>query len=212
MGKNFISNATEELYRIFGILNKKYFEAKLPEPIIIIQRGKKDVLGSFSTKKIWYPPFKEEEPDKEKGAYELTIVAENLNRPIEDVVGTLLHEMVHYNNILQKVKGSKSRKHNDLFKKEAERVGFICTEEDGVGWGITEIGEELLRFIESEIKPNKEVFSYFRFIPVKTSNKPKKKNKISYRCETCGEEVKGKRGLNIYCEDCGVKFTPESEE
>ena len=212
MGKNFISNATEELYRIFGALNKRSFNGELPEPIIIIQKGKKNVLGAFSTKKVWYPFSKEEDVNKDEGFYELTIVAENLNRPVVDIVGTVLHEMVHYNNILKKIKGCKGKKHNEAFKKEAERVGLICTEEDNIGWAITEVGEDLEKFIVDELKPNKEVFSYFRFIPVKSSAKPKKKNKISYKCETCGEEVKGKRGLNIYCEDCGVKFTPETEE
>ena len=205
MKKHLMGAALEELYRCFDVMNNLFYDNKLPEPIILIQKGKKNVLSTCSTKKIWCPSDKEEVADEEK-MYEITLVADNLNRPVEDIVGTLAHEMVHYFNLYRGVKGAKSRKHNDAFKNEAERIGLICNEEEGIGWGITEVGESLAGEIRNTIKPNAEVFKYFRYTPTKERKKTDKPSMKKYKCPKCDVEIKGKEGLDIICNDCKSAF------
>ena len=45
---NIIGEALDELYRVFNILNHDYYENKLPEPVITIQKARPNNLGHFT--------------------------------------------------------------------------------------------------------------------------------------------------------------------
>ena len=205
MKKHIIGTAIEELYRWFDEMNKIFYDNELPEPIIVIQKGRKTALGTCSVKKIW-APVDEEEVNEEEKLYEITLVANNLNRPINEIVVTLAHEMVHYFNLFKGVKGAKNKKHTEAFKREAERIGLVCTEEEKMGWGITEASDEFEEMINTQIKPNAEAFKYFLYIPTKEKKKTEKPPIKKYRCPKCGSEIKGKEGLDITCNDCNTPF------
>ena len=78
------------LNKIFDLLNAEYFENELSRPTITIQSTPK-AYGHFSLKDdTWVSTI--------GNSHEINIGAETLARPIEEVIATLLHEMVHYLN------------------------------------------------------------------------------------------------------------------
>ena len=74
------------LNKIFNRLNETYFENALTKPVITIMSTPR-AYGHVSVYEVWL--------SEEKGRRELNIGAGTLNRPIENVVATMLHEMVH---------------------------------------------------------------------------------------------------------------------
>lgn len=213
---NIIGNTLDELYRAFDILNKEFYDNELPYPIITIQKGRANNLGWFTLGKVW-----KNSSNEEQQAYEINITANNLNREPIDIIGTLLHEMVHYYHALNDIKDATNNVHNKKFKNEAERVGFIVTKGSPNGWGYTECGEDLKDFILTEINPNAECFLYFRNNCVLkdkekgegdgTEKKPRKKNTFKYTCPCCGLEIKAKSDVNVLCGDCNVSMEIEEE-
>jgi predicted RNA-binding Zn-ribbon protein involved in translation (DUF1610 family) len=205
---NKIGIATEELYRIFEILNNKYFEGKLEAPIITIQKGKKsNNLGWFSTEKIWTNKAQ----DNKK--HEINVSAEHLKDDVTDIVETVLHECCHYQNKVLDIKDCNGQIHNKKFKSMAEKVGLLVERDKKVGWGYTSCSAELKQFITDTIKPNGEAFSYFRTMVLDTgkASTPREKTIFKYTCPQCGEEVKAKKDKNIICGDCKVAFKIEEE-
>lgn len=201
---NFLSVATDELYRIFHLLNVKYFDSYLPEPMITIQSGaRKNAQGWFTTYKAW------SHKETEEALYEINMSAEYLNRNIIEIVGTLQHELVHYSNKLAEIKDASDNVHNKKFKSAAEKVDLIVEKSNSYGWGITACNPTLIKFITDEIQPNAEVFNFFRIIP----EKPKApKSQFKYECTTCGIKVYGKRDLGIVCSECNQGLVMEDDE
>ena len=70
--------------KIFRALNSRYFDSQLEEPVIIIQSTPR-AYGHVTVAKAWA------RADGER-RHELNIGAGTLDRPIENVVSTVLHE------------------------------------------------------------------------------------------------------------------------
>ena len=104
-----IAQDSAMLEKAFDILNRVYFGSALPKVMITIQSRPK-VYGYITTQEVW--------KDEAASYYEINISAEHLDRPIENVLATLQHEMVHLycmvNGIADTSKGG--RYHNKLFK------------------------------------------------------------------------------------------------
>ena len=205
---NVIGKALDEAYRAFDIFNKQYYDGKLPQPVITIQNGRQNNLGWFTLGKVWRNTEQED-----INFYEINITANNLNRPSVNIMGTLLHEMVHYYNKLNNIRDASNNVHNKKFKQEAERVGLIVTKGKPNGWGYTECGDELKEFILNEIKPNDDAFSYFRCVAKGSTTpvKPRKKNVFKYVCPSCGLEIKAKLDAHVKCADCDEDMEMEEE-
>ena len=69
-------------------MNNEYFEGALSKPVITIQSTPK-AYGHFTLYDAWHTT-------NENQLKEINIGAGTLDRPIENLVATLLHEMVHY--------------------------------------------------------------------------------------------------------------------
>jgi len=110
--------AVEILNRAFDHFNEKYCENILNRPLItILSRGKKACLGWHWKNKWQY---------QNTLHTEIMIAAETLRRPINDILETLLHEMVHLWNSQHNVLDcSKTQYHNKNFKKVAEDKFFL---------------------------------------------------------------------------------------
>ena len=78
------------LEKIFRALNADWFGGELEEPIITIQSTPR-AYGHVTVGKVWYR--------KDEQRHELNMGAETVNRPIEEVYATMMHEMVHLYNI-----------------------------------------------------------------------------------------------------------------
>lgn len=199
---NVIGIALDEFYRIFEILNRKYYDGKLPEPVLTIQKGRSNNLGWFILNKVW-----KNKSDEQSAKYEINITAGNLNRNIVDIVGTLHHEMVHYMNKISEIKDCSGQRHNKKFKDMAERVGLICEKSNTYGWGFTECSDDLKTFILDVVNPNTEVFDYFRQENgLKSPKKPVRKNLFKYVCPKCNMKVKAEEDKNIVCGDCSIEL------
>ncbi len=132
----------EYLKKLYWILNDKYFDSSLDDIIITIQ-DKAGTFGHFSLAKVWRITDMEER-------HEINISAAHLNRPIKNVISTLLHEMVHYYNFQNNIKDVSANGvyHNKEFKKAAEARGLIISQHPRYGWTLTEPSKDLINWIE----------------------------------------------------------------
>lgn len=213
---NIIGLALDELYRVFDIMNRDIFDDTLPQPVITLQPTKGKTLGHFTLDKVWRDKnnIKDDvvitDENDEQSLYEINIDPRWFyERSAVDIAGTLLHEMVHYNNKMLCIKDCSGNSHNKKFKEAAESVGLIVMKGKGVGFGITSLSPERAEYIEQKVEPNESVFEYFRADVKKEEKKPKKKNIFKYTCPKCGMEAKGKRDLNIKCGTCNVNLEME---
>ena len=212
MRKNTIDTkrALAALYNMYNVINETAFESALPKCQIMITPTAR-AWGHYSINKIW--------KDKEGNTYhELNISADGLYRPIEEVLGTLVHEMVHHLNMENGVKDVSSSRgyHNKKFKEAAERTGLITIEHhDTIGYSITHPTEKLL---DLAIERGWQDFAIaYGMIPTTstggtgikgkpipitggTAKKPSSTRK--YVCPCCGMSVRATRNVNIRCDDC----------
>lgn len=86
------------LEKMFRKLNEHYFASAIEEPIITIQSTPR-AYGHVTISKAW----RKSNGDRR---HELNLDAGTLDRPIEEVVATLLHEMVHLANLQAGVRPS----------------------------------------------------------------------------------------------------------
>lgn len=196
----------EELHKAFEYLNRDCFEGKLPLPAITVQsRGKNQkTLGWCSVNKIW----KDNGNNDEK--YEITIVAEALNRGLVPVMATLMHEMVHLHNLENDIKDTSRglTYHNKKFKEECEKRGLEVEQGKKVGWGITKCSPQLVKQIYS-YNLCEEAFGFGRLDVYGGEKEKKKKGKSStrrYKCPECGNIIRATKEVNVICGDCNVAF------
>jgi hypothetical protein len=204
-----IQIAITELHKAFHIFNKAYYSDALPEPAILIQnRGnKKNTLGWCSTQKIW---VNDAAGDKR---YEINIVAESLNRTLNEICSTLIHEMVHLHNLVNNIKDVSRGNvyHNKKFKEVAEAHGLIITHNEKLGWSlskITEVTENIIK--ESGI--NDAAFNLCRMDTSVVGSNKKKSNSIKYVCPKCGTSFRATKQINVICGICKEPFVIEVDE
>ncbi|MBS6954260.1 MAG: SprT-like domain-containing protein [Enterocloster asparagiformis] len=207
---NVVGTALNELYRIFDILNEKYYEGKLSPPVITLQKARSNNLGHFTLGKVWRQ--KEHDEDENLARYEINLNPLYLNAPVEQIVGTLQHEMVHYANAFYGVKDCNGNVHNKKFKALAEEVGLIVEKGKSVGWGFTEPDDTLLKFIRDTIMPDEKAFDYFRGGDREEEKPPKNKTSFKYTCPGCDLVVRAKRDKRIVCGTCGCELEMEEDE
>ena len=196
------------LNKIFDLLNEEFFENELSRPTITIQSTPK-AYGHFSLREdTWV--------SKLGGTHEINIGAGTLARPIEEVVSTLLHEMVHYYNYERGIQDCSrgNTYHNRKFREEAERRGLLVEHSDKYGWSHTSPSDLLLDFVLendlSDILINRNEFSGFQMGGTGThSGTPitptaKKSSSRKYICPCCGTSIRATKKVNIGCLDCGV--------
>ena len=180
------------LNKVFDLLNEEFFESELSRPTITIQSTPK-AYGHFSLREdTWV--------SKIGGTHEINIGAGTLSRPIEEVVATLLHEMVHYYNYVKGVQDCSrgNTYHNRKFRDAAFTHGLIVDHHDKYGWTITSPSDELLEFILkndlTDILINRNEFSGFQITGTGTHNgvpafggvAPRKSSSRKYACPCCG--------------------------
>lgn len=218
---NVVGIALNELYRIFGILNRDKFNDSLSEPVITIQKTRGMTLGYFTLGKVWRNKDDTANDDltaedrEENAFYEINIDPRWFySRTAADITETLLHEMVHYFNKVNEVKDCSGNIHNKKFKTAAENVGLVVERVKSVGWGITSMTDELKEYINSEVEPKDLAFEYFRagVIKTDTENKKRKKSLFKYECSKCGTVAKAKIDTKIICGECNCGMDMEDEE
>lgn len=190
------SSVSDYLEKMFRQLNKDKFGGELETPIITIQSTPK-AYGHITCSKIW-------KSVKGGSQYELNIAAESLNRPIANVVSTLLHEMVHLYNLMHGIQDCSRGEtyHNKKFKAKAEEVGLIIKYNPKIGWSITEPGEELIQYINkkgwTDILINRST--------VVSAGMRKPSSTRKYQCPDCGLSVRATKFVRIVCLECATEL------
>jgi hypothetical protein len=200
------------LEKIFRAVNARYFNNELEEPIITIQSTPK-AYGHVTVAKAW---------QRGNGTrHELNIGAGTLDRPIENVVATLLHECVHLWNLQKGIQDTSrgGQYHNKRFKAMAEQCDLKISYDPRIGWSITEPTDALCKFILEQgwddIRMNR-IEAYYMPRGTGTSNATGKpagsipnSHSIKYVCPCCGNRVRATKIMNIKCADCDMLMTAQ---
>lgn len=204
------------LEKIFRQLNADSFAGKLEKPIITIQ-STPGAYGHVSVAKTW----------KRKGEsrHELNISADWLQRPIENVVATMIHEMVHIYNIQQGIQDCSrgGSYHNRKFKEEAEKHMLKIDQHPKYGWTITSPTDELLLYILDkewgDIDMGKGLSLKFgtgggggngNTGPTVTPTKPKGSNSRKHTCPCCGAIARTTKDILLLCGSCMKEMEVEN--
>lgn len=210
------NRTVQYLNKVFKGVNERYFNNELDMPTITIQ-STVGAYGHVTTSPVW-------KNDKGIASYELNIGADYLNRPIENVVATLIHEGCHLYAMANSIKDTSNNGvyHNKRFKALAEERGLQIERHEKYGWTITEPTEETIDFcIEygfEDIGIVRNAFTGYSIGGDKSgdSNKgntgkakpttTKKGNSIKWVCPCCGTIIRSTKIVNVVCGDCGEKF------
>lgn len=194
-----ITKTIIELERLFDLLNKEFFKNKLKKPIIIVQRKvHKNTLGTCSSNPVW----KNRKNEEKDSRYEITLSGEYLNRTNEEIVATLIHEMVHLYCSQNEIKDTSNNcvYHNKKFKEEAEQRGLVIVKDKTIGWSITILKDDTKKLI-LKFKINSSAFNYYRKNHADTL--PKKKIELNkYACPQCPTKITSYKPVNLICGDC----------
>lgn len=207
-----MSRAVGQLEKMYNALNADKFDGALPTPIITVQ-SRPGTWGHCSNSKVW--------KRKDNDTYEMNIAAEAVNGPIEEIVDTLIHEMVHLycreNGIQEVSRGGKY--HNKRFKELAEAKGLKCVEDGQNGWNTSPEGNDaLLEYILekgwTEIQIGRGAISRYGIaLPgaasggaatVPGTKAPSSTRK--YQCPKCRNSFRATKDINVICGDCMIPF------
>lgn len=163
------AKAIKELYRAKDFFLERFCDeerVKEAEVFITIQASnKKNNLGHFWANR-WDADTTKDATEKEI-YHEININADQLNRPVEDILSTLLHELAHlYNNVLHIEDCNAAQYHNKEFKKTAEKFGLNVDKYPGRGWALTSLNEDGYAAIAA-LEPDKSALSICRIAPEK---------------------------------------------
>jgi len=182
--------AVEELYRAKEFFLERFCDderVKSAKVFITIQSsGRKNNLGHFWANR-WDADTTKAEEEKEL-FHEINICAEKMNRPVNEICQTLLHEISHLHNSVIGVEDCNAAQyHNKAFKATAEKYGLIVDKFPGRGWALTSLSEEGISAVEA-FGPNREALSFCR-IPAEKVQKENPYITITLKKEDWEERI-----------------------
>lgn len=199
-----ISELSLAMMSMFNRINEAFFNCELEKVIITFEAGyKKGAFGWIENNKNW------KQGNAERHC--INISADYLNRPINDIMATLIHEMCHLYAMQNDIQDT-SRSgiyHNKKFKAIGEAHGLIITETDKIGWSVTRLSEETKQWIDdnctiSSIKLNRKIAE-----KATGTAKPKQSSR-KYICPKCGLIVRATKECRIQCIECNKEMILES--
>lgn len=202
-----MSELNLSMMKMFNQINSDFFENQLPKVVITFESGfKKGAYGWITTIKDW------KQGNEER--YHINISSDYLDRPINNIMSTLIHEMCHLYAIENDIQDT-SRSgiyHNKRFKQIAESHGLFVDEADKIGWSVTSLTPKTEKYIEN-VCPISEI----RIIKKRPSTcgctKPKnKQSSRKYICPSCGLIVRATKDCRISCLDCSCEMELEQAE
>lgn len=211
-----MSRAVGQLERMYNAINADLWGGQLPTPIITVQ-SKPGTYGHCSAGKVWRR--------KDGESYEMNIAAEALDVEIEEVLDTIIHEMVHLycreNGIQECSRGGKY--HNGKFREIAEAHLLMCYKAGQYGWNTQGRGNDRLTTYAlekgwSEIRIARSTYTGLRGIAgsgaacssgstetQQGERRPSSTRKLA--CPKCGNSVRATKAVRIMCMDCMEQMT-----
>lgn len=208
-----MSRAICQLEKMYNVINTEKFDGSLPTPIITIQ-SKPGTFGHCTCNRVWVC--------KDNDLYELNISAENCSCCIEEIIDTMIHEMIHLycriNGLKETSRGNTY--HNKLFKQLAEEKGLKCIPAGQYGWNTQGEGNEyLVEYALShdwtELKIGRDAFKKVisptgmsQYIQITTGEvtTPTQSSTRKYQCPNCKNSCRATKSINIMCMDCNMKM------
>lgn len=199
-----MAEAQLALMNAFNKINADFFNGELEKVIITLKEGaKKNAYGWIEVKKNW-KQGKEER-------HEINISADFLDRPINHIIATLMHEMCHLYAIQNNIKNTSRANiyHNKKFKEIAENHGLIVEHSEHIGYSRTSLAPDTVKWADENISINS--FKLVKKIQIADSKggKPKQSTR-KYICPCCGLIVRATKECNISCMDCNEQMKIES--
>lgn len=206
-----MSRLCSELEKCFRLLNEHFFDNALEAPIITVSPTS-NAYGHYTTYDAW--------TSNGEGKREINIASATLDRPLEEVVATLLHELCHlYNDTVLHVCDSRDGYyHNEAFLKAAVTHGLNCERVPRYGYAFTSPSDELLQFLldHDEIREIELCRAKEYAVPLSggkgtDGSKPRvpgtsKSNSRRWVCPGCGAIVRSTKTVNLICGDCLTHF------
>ncbi len=199
-----MAEAQLALMNAFNSINNEYFNGELEKVIITLKEGaKKNAYGWIEIRKNW------KQGNEER--HEINISADYLDRPINHIIATLMHEMCHLYAIQNNIKDTSRANiyHNKKFKEIAENHGLIVEFNEHIGYSRTSLTPKTTKWVDENISINS--FKLVKKIQIADSNggKPKQSTR-KYVCPCCGLIVRATKECNISCMDCNEQMKIES--
>ena len=200
-----ISEIVKKTEDMFDLFNAHFYNNELIHPAITISPdGGRGSYGWCSVYEIWNA-----EDEKYR---EINLCAEYLDRPMNEVCATLLHEMAHLYNLQNGIQdvSNNGYYHNMKFKATAEAHGLHIEKHPKYGWTVTTITPETEAWLRATLGEDGIRASR---LPEEGSGKGGSKKSINrsikYVCPECGTIIRTTREVNVICGDCGVPFERE---
>ncbi len=189
----------------FNAINRDFYDGKLEKVIITTKEGKKKkAYGWIELQKNW--------TQNGKQRHEINISVDYIGeRTVEDMIVTLMHEMVHLYNVQNNIKDTSraGRYHNKKFKEAAEKHGLICTEREDVGFNDTEATDETKEWIKNNIKI--KAIGVYKCVACKAPGEPKEKQSMKKMvCPGCGGIARVTSDFPLICKACNMELILES--
>ena len=204
--------------------NARLFAGRLPPALITVTRAVKNAHGYFWGKRFAARANGAERLD------EIGLNPDTMDRPVADVLSTLVHEMVHLWQ-LHHGKPSRNSYHNAEFAREMERVGLMPSATGAPGGKRT--GQQMSHYVlpggpfalaAAELLATGYALHWHSGdVPVAVDDdeegqdeqegqddsdeqegKEKSRSKVKYTCPACRLNVWGKPGLLLLCGNCTV--------
>ncbi len=140
-----MSGINETITHIDGMYQffNKELDAQLPEKVVftlIPNRGRSHYLGWF---------FGNRWKQGEETIHEINIAPDFLNRPVDEIAETLIHEITHLKNNVLNIKDClPNQYHNKAFKKQAEAFGLKVERTKSKGYALTSLGDDARKLVE----------------------------------------------------------------
>lgn len=207
-----MSRLVNQLEKMFRALNADLFDNALDTPVITVTPSSRS-YAHYTPWDAWSAG------DTQKR--EINIASGTLNRPLEAITASLLHEMVHmYNDTILNIQDTSRNGtyHNKAFATACRDHGLICTKTEKYGWSHTKPDDTLLEWLLNhnelrEIEMCRNDIGYMSVgvgahsasggIQITTTAKG---NSRRYICPCCHTIVRATRTVNIVCGDCAVKM------
>ena len=193
-----LSESSKFLEHAFDMLNDIYFNSELPNVVITIQSSPR-TNGHITTQKIW--------SGVDNCYYEINISAEHLNRPCEQVLATLVHEMVHLYCMERGIADTSKngRYHNKRFKAECEKRDLHIEYAQYIGYSVTVPTENFIKILKMNnlicdlgfVRSTGETLP-----PTSGGNSRPKSSTRKYICPSCGISVRATKEVEIICKLC----------
>lgn len=208
-----MSRLTGQLEKCFRMLNESFFDGQLPQPVLTVIPSSRSYAH--------YTPY-DSWNTTSGGKREINIASGTLDRPLENVLASLLHEMCHeYNDLILNISDTSrgGTYHNKFFKEAAETHGLTCEKTEKYGWSHTEPGDELLDWI-LERDELREI-EMCRINPAaavsigthagnmdgeNTTPPASKGHSRRYQCPGCKAIIRATKKVNVICGDCLIPF------